>query len=133
MDKIWNLVLEELRTRMTKPSFETWFSMTEGELVDNTFYVKAPNSFAREWLASHYAYEISEVLTKITGETYELVIVDTNNRSSDTKSVTSEIRKSANDFDKLMNIMEEQNKLIREQQQRIDALEKRVNKLELKY
>lgn len=132
MVKLWESVLEELRTKISKASYETWFKSIATEITDNTILIKAPNSFARDWIAKHYESKISEILTEKTGKTYELIIVNSENRPSNIESNSSDLHATSNVYNKLINVVKEQNKLLRDQQERIDALEKRVHNLEMK-
>lgn len=71
-------------------------------------------------------------LTEINGNTYELIVVDGNNRITEFESDPSDKLETNNTYDKLINLIKEQSQLLSEQQERIDTLEKRVNHLELK-
>lgn len=133
MEKLWNSVLEEISTKISKASFETWLKSTTAEMTDNIIFIKAPNSFARDWIEKNYKSLISITLYEITGKTYELMVVEGENRTTDVKSDTSYKLDTSNTSDKLINLIKEQGKLLRDQQERIDSLEKRVSDLELKH
>lgn len=133
MEKLWNSVLEEISTKISKASFETWLKSTTAEMTDNIIFIKAPNSFARDWIEKNYKSLISITLYEITGKTYELMVVEGENRTTDVKSDTSYKLDTSNTYDKLINLIKEQGKLLRDQQERIDSLEKRVSDLELKH
>ena len=129
MDHIWNTVLENISTKISKASFETWLKHTTAEIIDNTIIITAANSFARDWIASHYTQHLSEILTEITGKTYKLIISDINgNEPTQPLSSSSNNESTTN----VLTILKEQNVLLKQQQEKIDTLEKRVNDLEKK-
>jgi hypothetical protein len=52
-DTLWGQVLEVMQTKVSKPSYETWFRNTEGVKVNgNTIVVKTPH------VIGHYALVI---------------------------------------------------------------------------
>lgn len=53
MDNIWKSVQDVISTKISKASFETWLKSTSAEVIDNTVFIKAPNSFARDWIERH--------------------------------------------------------------------------------
>jgi chromosomal replication initiator protein len=65
---IWNIAFEEIKTQVSKPSFETWFKTKKPiSLEENTFVLATPHAFAADWLMSRYGNLIEEVLRGITG------------------------------------------------------------------
>lgn len=72
----WQQVLSIIQTRLSKPSFETWFTSTRAVTFnDAKVVICAPNNFAREWLENRY--------TKLIRDT----IVDYNGKSTDVKFI----------------------------------------------
>jgi chromosomal replication initiator protein len=64
---LWQKTLATLETKLSKPSFETWFKSTKPvSFESNTLFVSVPNDFARDWLESRYSVIIKETLTAIT-------------------------------------------------------------------
>ena len=132
MDNIWESVRDIISTKISKASYETWLKNISAEIIDNTAFIKTPNSFARDWIERQYKSLISDCLYEVTGTTYELIIVDDKSRPTELGLNSSNDLKDSNTYDKLIYLIKEQNNLLHNQQERIDSLEKRVNDLEMK-
>lgn len=65
--ELWQQILSIIQTKLSKPSYDTWFKATKAtKLTDRTIVISAPTTFAVEWLESRY--------TKLVGSTvYELL------------------------------------------------------------
>lgn len=66
---LWDQVLKNIEARVSKPSFETWLKSTKlltYEMEHATIAV--PNSFAKDWLETHYVHLITGILSELTGE-----------------------------------------------------------------
>ena len=64
---LWQKTLATLETKLSKPSFETWFKSTKPVSYEsNTLIVSVPNDFARDWLESRYSIIIKETLNVLT-------------------------------------------------------------------
>ena len=64
---IWNETLEIIKSKLSKPSFDTWLKSTEAvDINDNRIIVQAPNEFSREWLETRYVELISDTLYQVT-------------------------------------------------------------------
>lgn len=70
---LWQETLEKLKTELSKPSFETWFSSTHLFLIEgDTVVISVPNEFARDWLESRYAPLIRSSIQSIIGYSVNL-------------------------------------------------------------
>jgi len=70
---LWQETLEKLKTELSKPSFETWFSSTRLFLIDgDTIVISVPNEFAKDWLESRYAPLIRSSIQSILGHSVSL-------------------------------------------------------------
>ncbi|MFZ3132536.1 MAG: chromosomal replication initiator protein DnaA [Desulfosporosinus sp.] len=70
---LWQETLEKLKTELSKPSFETWFSSTRLFLIDDdTVIISVPNEFAKDWLESRYASLIRSAIQSIIGHSISL-------------------------------------------------------------
>ncbi|WP_342753072.1 chromosomal replication initiator protein DnaA [Shouchella clausii] len=69
IDDLWNKVLEEMKKKVSKPSYETWLRATKANALQNndTIIVTAPNEFARDWLEDHYSGLTSDIIEQLTG------------------------------------------------------------------
>ncbi|KEO81223.1 chromosomal replication initiator protein DnaA [Tumebacillus flagellatus] len=64
---LWQKTLATLETKLSKPSFETWFKATKPvSFESNTLIVSVPNDFARDWLESRYSHIIKDTLAALT-------------------------------------------------------------------
>ena len=55
IDSMWNQVLEKIKKKISKPSFETWLKATKAHtLKGDILTVVAPNEFNRDWLEERY-------------------------------------------------------------------------------
>lgn len=53
--EIWQEILAIINTKLSKPSFDTWFKATKVvSLTDKEIVISAPTTFAVEWLESRY-------------------------------------------------------------------------------
>jgi chromosomal replication initiator protein len=65
---IWNQVLSVIQTKLSKPSFDTWFKSTKASfLSDNVVVVTAPTTFAAEWLETRYTKLVTSTLSEYVG------------------------------------------------------------------
>ncbi|HEY4389999.1 MAG TPA: chromosomal replication initiator protein DnaA [Paenibacillus sp.] len=53
--EIWQNILSIINTKLSKPSFDTWFKATKiVSIDDHSIVISAPTTFAVEWLESRY-------------------------------------------------------------------------------
>lgn len=53
--EIWQHILSIINSKLSKPSFDTWFKATKVvSLTDDSIIISAPTTFAVEWLESRY-------------------------------------------------------------------------------
>lgn len=65
----WYRVLEKVRKRIGSQRFELWFKHTEVVSVDHeVIEVGAPNHFVAEWLQTHFAPTVAEILKEESGD-----------------------------------------------------------------
>lgn len=117
MEFSWENVLQMIRENISKPAYEMWFKSTNAKLNGNTLTVIASNSFAKDWLETHYGEMILEAIKEVLGKPYDVIFT-----SNDyVKNVDVKDNSSTSD-----------SKLITKQQEKIDELEKRIQVLEQK-
>ena len=57
---VWNACVADVQARLTTPASRAWFEETEPlALTDDAITLRAPNSFAKEWLEHRYANLLS--------------------------------------------------------------------------
>jgi len=129
MDNVWRDVQDLISTKISKASYETWLKNTTAEIIENTAFIKAPNSFAKDWIESQYRSLITDCLSQVTGKNFELTVAVDKEMPNE---ISSDVLGDSNTYDKLLKLIKEQRDLLHNQQEKIDALEKRVNDLEVK-
>lgn len=71
--ELWQQVLSVIQTKLSKPSFETWFKPIKTSVItDSSLIIYAPNKFAMEWLESRYARLIQATVQETTGLTLDV-------------------------------------------------------------
>ncbi|MBB6731703.1 chromosomal replication initiator protein DnaA [Cohnella zeiphila] len=71
--EIWQQVLSVIQTKLSKPSYDTWFKATKASFLnEETVVVTAPTTFAAEWLESRYTKLVSSALSDYLGRTVEV-------------------------------------------------------------
>ncbi|MFD0674498.1 chromosomal replication initiator protein DnaA [Cohnella sp. GCM10027633] len=67
-NEIWQQVLSVIQTKLSKPSFDTWFKSTKANFIgDNAVIITAPTTFAVEWLENRYTKLVSSTLSEYIG------------------------------------------------------------------
>src|SRR6056297_2286590 len=68
LEHIWNQTLNEIKDKLSNPSFKTWFSNTKPIDLkdDNILMIKVPNDFIKDWIETRYNELITEILQNIT-------------------------------------------------------------------
>ncbi len=71
--EIWQQVLSVIQTKLSKPSFDTWFKSTKAVFQnDDVIVVTAPNVFTAEWLESRYTKLVSTTVEEYLGRPIEV-------------------------------------------------------------
>lgn len=66
--ELWQQVMSVIQTKLSKPSFDTWFKSTKASfLSDDIVVVTAPNVFTAEWLESRYTKLVSSTIADYLG------------------------------------------------------------------
>ncbi|MDE3840964.1 hypothetical protein C0966_16995 (plasmid) [Bacillus methanolicus] len=72
-----NILKSYVSSKISKPSFETWFKDVLLKKDQNSIIILAPNDFAREWLEERYEHLIKEALKEYDMEietlTFEVI------------------------------------------------------------
>ncbi|MBP3966894.1 MULTISPECIES: chromosomal replication initiator protein DnaA [Paenibacillus] len=79
--EMWQQVLSIIQTKLSKPSFDTWFKATKASFSgDSTVIVTAPTTFAAEWLESRYTKLVRTTLQEFMGRQYDIKFVIEENK-----------------------------------------------------
>ncbi|WP_028550662.1 chromosomal replication initiator protein DnaA [Paenibacillus sp. UNC451MF] len=72
----WQQVLSIIQTRLSKPSYETWFTSTRAVIFNESkVVICAPNNFAREWLENRYTKLIKDTIFDYIGKPTEVKFI----------------------------------------------------------
>ncbi|NPC94893.1 chromosomal replication initiator protein DnaA [Bacillus sp. WMMC1349] len=92
--ELWTQALEEIKKKLSKPSFETWMKSTKAHsLQEDTLVIIAPNEFARDWLESKYLHLIAETIYGLTGEEWSIKFVIPQNQKEEEFMPKSPVKK----------------------------------------
>ncbi|MFO7814900.1 MAG: chromosomal replication initiator protein DnaA [Halanaerobiales bacterium] len=73
LEHIWNQTLNEIKDKLSNPSFKTWFSNTKPVDMkdDNIMLIEVPNDFIKDWIETRYNDLITEVVQNLTDTNLE--------------------------------------------------------------
>jgi chromosomal replication initiator protein len=75
-EDLWARASTQLRSQLSDGNFSAWFGRAEPlSLTGNTFSLAVANSFAKEWIESHYLPALREALNHSAGRALEIVIL----------------------------------------------------------
>lgn len=74
--EIWQHILSIINTKLSKPSFDTWFKATKVvSLTDQAIVISAPTTFAVEWLESRYTKLVATTVFEYIGKQVDVSFV----------------------------------------------------------
>lgn len=74
--ELWQQILSIIQTKLSKPSFDTWFKATKAlTLNDHSVVISAPTTFAVEWLESRYTKLVSSTVYEVMGKQVDVRFV----------------------------------------------------------
>ncbi|MCM3747956.1 chromosomal replication initiator protein DnaA [Paenibacillus pasadenensis] len=80
-EDLWQQVLSIIQTKLSKPSFDTWFKATKANFSDDgLLVVTAPTTFAVEWLESRYTKLVRTTVSDYIGKSVDIRFVIEENR-----------------------------------------------------
>jgi hypothetical protein len=65
---LWEQVLSEIKSKISRPSFDTWFKNTFAIKQDQIYTVYSPVPFTRDWLRDRYKNMIFNIFRSLNGE-----------------------------------------------------------------
>lgn len=73
---IWEEALKIIKSKLSKPSYDTWIKNTQAISLDETkIIIEVPNEFSREWLESRYVELIKDTLYQVINKEYDVYFV----------------------------------------------------------
>ncbi len=80
---IWQRCVADVQARLTTPASRAWFEETEAlALTDDAITLRAPNSFAKEWLEHRYANLLADALRRACGRNLRVDILTASSSGS---------------------------------------------------
>lgn len=74
--ELWQQILSIIQTKLSKPSFDTWFKATKAlTFTENFIVISAPTTFAVEWLESRYTKLVSSTVFEFLGRQVDVKFV----------------------------------------------------------
>ncbi|MBO1004173.1 chromosomal replication initiator protein DnaA [Pseudogracilibacillus auburnensis] len=68
IEELWDYILTEMKSKISKPSYDTWLSQTEVKEINNhILIISVPNEFTKNWLDQRYTDVIDTLLFEMTG------------------------------------------------------------------
>ncbi|HET6643308.1 MAG TPA: chromosomal replication initiator protein DnaA [Gaiellaceae bacterium] len=75
-ENLWTEVSERLRGALNESTYRTWFSETVGvDLSSESFTLRVPNDFTREWIEGHFLGLINAAVRDATGNERRIELV----------------------------------------------------------
>lgn len=72
-EQLWNKVLEILKKRLSRPTFETWIQNTTIDNFDSdSITISTPNAFVMNHLQRHYLNIIGDAVAEVLGRSLEI-------------------------------------------------------------
>ncbi|WP_313641651.1 DnaA ATPase domain-containing protein, partial [Paenibacillus sp.] len=74
--ELWQQILSIIQTKLSKPSFDTWFKATKAITFNSqVLIISAPTTFAVEWLESRYTKLVGATVYEVTGKQVDVKFV----------------------------------------------------------
>ncbi|GAF08229.1 chromosomal replication initiator protein DnaA [Paenibacillus pini JCM 16418] len=82
--ELWQQILSIIHTKLSKPSYDTWFKATKAlQLSDHSIVISAPTTFAVEWLESRYTKLVSSTIYEVMGKQVDVKFVIEENKPAE--------------------------------------------------
>ncbi len=76
VQSVWKRCVDDVQARLATPASRAWFEETEAiALTDEAITLRAPNSFAKEWLEHRYSNLLQDALRRACGRELRLEIL----------------------------------------------------------
>ncbi|OXM14513.1 chromosomal replication initiator protein DnaA [Paenibacillus herberti] len=95
-EDLWQQVLSIIQTKLSKPSFDTWFKATKADFSDEgLIVVTAPTTFAVEWLESRYTKLVRSTVSDYVGKSVDIRFTIEENRPPEPAQPAQQLIKQA--------------------------------------
>jgi chromosomal replication initiator protein len=96
---LWQKVLIEIESEISKANFSTWFKDTEISKVDDGIvYISVQNAFVRDWIANKYHKNILKILREVSehirGLDYTIAKIDQKKNNDVKKTINTTINQA---------------------------------------
>ncbi|OZB93737.1 chromosomal replication initiator protein DnaA [Paenibacillus sp. XY044] len=82
--ELWQQILSIIHTKLSKPSFDTWFKATKAiQMSEHSIVISAPTTFAVEWLESRYTKLVSSTIYEVLGKQVDVKFVIEENKPAE--------------------------------------------------
>ncbi|MGE5559041.1 MAG: chromosomal replication initiator protein DnaA [Bacillota bacterium] len=79
---LWQNVLDVLKEKVSKPSFETWLKSARAVALENSILtIEVPNEFTRDWLENRYSPLIQTIVSNLSREEIQLLFISVNSEN----------------------------------------------------
>ena|SRR5690625_2776019 len=122
---IWNDVLDQLKSKLSVSSFDTWLSRTvlrPFDPEDDKLNIEVQNEFSRDWIKGRYEQLISDTIFEITGNSYKLNFIVNSKLETTNEHQSLPIAGNETINNKLDTILEE----LKQMNKRINDLESKI-------
>lgn len=77
LEHIWQETLNNIKKKLSNPSFKTWFSDTTPiKITENEdLILKVPNDFIKDWIETRYTNLIEDIITELTNNSWKLQLL----------------------------------------------------------
>ncbi|MBQ3021587.1 MAG: chromosomal replication initiator protein DnaA [Bacilli bacterium] len=95
----WESFLKIIKTKLSGVSYDTWFKDTKlAKITDDTISIEVPMSFHKNFLNDNYYELIENVITGLTGKSYDINFVIEEDLINNDIEVIKEETKNKNDY-----------------------------------
>ncbi|GGA47389.1 chromosomal replication initiator protein DnaA [Paenibacillus physcomitrellae] len=82
--ELWQQILSIIQTKLSKPSFDTWFKATKPvSITDRSVVISAPTTFAVEWLESRYTKLVASTIYEVIGQQVDVTFEIEENKQTE--------------------------------------------------
>ncbi|NGP45477.1 ACT domain-containing protein [Bacillaceae bacterium SIJ1] len=76
LTELWDKTLEKIKTEVSKPSYEMWFTTTKiYDLNHSCLTVAVASENAKDWLSAHFTDLVADTVKNITGDALQIKFI----------------------------------------------------------